>query len=143
MSDITEAVTAYLKTSADLTNYHIGEDVPHEVDYPYVWLMRSGEILSEELCHPPSIEAVTIDVEIVSDDIDEARTVTADLKQFLAIAAIHSISYTNEAGDTQTIHAFTVEDHDDNYLPRNLDQDQRLHIGALNITILLGDIATA
>lgn len=139
MSDITEALIDYLETNTNLTGVHVGEVVPQGEEFPFVWLARSGEVLSEELCHPPSIESVLVDIEVVSDDIDESRTLANEVKNHLRVCALHSLNYTNEAGETQTIHGFAVEDHDDSYLPRNLSDDARIHIGALNATILLGE----
>lgn len=138
--DLPEKIIDYLGTSADFGSLHIGEVIPQQVVYPYIWIMRSGEVLTDELCHPPSIESVTFDIEVVSDDITEAREVTSQVKDFLRTSAIHSLQFENEAGDDQTIHAFLVEDHDDNYVPRNIDSDEQLHIGALNLTAVLGAI---
>ena len=140
MSDLMQSIRAYLKTSTNLTTVHVGEDVPEAVAFPFVWLQLSGESLIDELCHPSSIESFTVDIEVVSDDIDQARLVTKQVKQFLSVAEIHSVNYTNDAGETQTIHGFTVDDHDDNYLPRNLTNDERIHVGSLNLIALNGEI---
>lgn len=140
MADLPEALIDYLQTSPDFGSLHIGEVIPQQVVYPYIWLMRSGEILSDELCHPPSIESVSFDIEVVSDDINEAREVTDQVKEFLRTAELHSIEFVNSDEDDQTVHGFLVEDHDDGYVPRNLDSDEQLHIGTLNLTAILGAI---
>lgn len=140
MSDMTESIIDYLQTSPDFGSLHIGEMVPQNTEYPYIWLMRSGDEPFDSLCHPPTSNSSSLDVEIVSDDIAECREVTAEVKAFLRESALHSLQFTNEAGDDQTIHSFDVDDHDDNYIPRNIDSDENLHVGSLNVRVLLGEL---
>ena len=140
MADLLEAIIEHIKDSAPFDAIHVGEVVPQEVEVPYVWLMRSGDIFDDELCHPPQVIGVTVDVEVVSDDVDESRELTRDLKTLLRNTDLHEVEFTNDDADAQTIHAFHVEDHDDQYIPRNIDQDNQLHIGTFNLTISLGEL---
>jgi hypothetical protein len=140
VADLLEAIIEHITDNAPFDEIHVGEVIPQEIEVPYVWLMRSGDVFDDELCHPPSVIAVTLDVEVVSDDIDEARELTRDLKTLLRNTELHEVQFTNDDGEAQTVHAFHVEDHDDTYLPRNIDQDERLHLGTFNLTVSLGEL---
>ncbi len=140
MADLTEAIIDYIQTSADVGALHIGEVIPQGVAYPYIWLMRSGEVINDELCQPASVQAVTVDVEVVSDDIAEAREITSELKKHLRLYEIHEVEFVNDDGDDQTIHAIDVDDHDDNYIPKSVASDEELHVSAVQLTVQLGEI---
>ena len=120
---------------------HVGEVIPQGfVNYPYVFISKGGETYADELCHPPSLETISYDVEVISDDIDTARQLAASLKNWLRGTEIHSLSFTNDDGELQTIHGILVDDHDDSYIPKVPDSDERIFITAIDVEVILGEI---
>jgi hypothetical protein len=138
MADIMEAITAVLVDQSDLADWHIGEVIPEENTKDYVWLLRSGELLSDDLSNLADIDGITVDMEVVSNSIDACRLGTRIVKWTLRGYEQHSKQFDDDFGMTRTIHGFVVEDHDDNYIPRALENDDKVHIGALSVTVLYG-----
>lgn len=136
--DITELLVSYLQTMSQSDDVHFGEMIPQGVGYPFVWLMRSGEEYAEDLCHPPTIEMIRVDVEVVSDDINEARYWTSRVKRHLHSAGLNTLKFWNDSDLQQYIHAIDVDDHDDDYLVRSVGSEDPLHVGALDVMINLG-----
>lgn len=134
--DLAEAITARLREMEGVGGIHIGEHVPPTTPYPFIWLTQSGELIADDLCHPAHVEQVLFDVEIVSEDINETRLWTARVKKQLRTTALHSVTFENDDGNQQTVHGFDVDDHDNEYLPVN--DGENVHIGALNVTVLMG-----
>lgn len=139
MADITEALITRLKAYASLAAVHVGEVIPQEQEYPYVWLMRSGESTEDSLKLITVPDTIQVDVEIVSDDIAETRTLAAGVKNHLKSTTYGSISFTYDDGTTKKIRAIDVDDHDDNYLYKGVDSDEQLHVAALNVSLIIGN----
>lgn len=138
MADLSQSIRAFILTQ--VSGVHVGETVPQSVATSFVWFQRQGDILDDSLKHPTTIEAVLFDFECVSEDINECRTLTELVKSALMNSDLHFVTFTNSNGLEQTIHAFDVEDHDDNYLPHTLEQDSKLHIGAFRVTAHFGQL---
>ncbi len=120
---------------------HVGEVIPQGfVRYPYVFITKSGEVYAEELCHPPSKESISYDVEVISDDINAARSLAASVKHWLRNTPIQSLVFVNDDGNQQTIHGILVDDHDDSYIPKVPDSDERIYIAAIDVEVILGEI---
>jgi len=137
MADLTESIITHIKTHASFTAVHVGEVVPEEKTFPFVWIGRSGDSTEPTLCIGILPDTVFVDVEVVSDDIDEQRDLTIALKQHLRATAIHAVSFTDENATTAYVHAFDVDEHDDNYTLKSVDSDDRVFIGALKLTAFL------
>lgn len=137
MADLTESLITHIKTHASFTSRHVGEVIPAEQDFPFVWIGRSGDQTEETLVIGRLPDTVFIDVEVVSDDIDQQRDLTGDLKKHLRTTSKFAVSFTNENGSTQYVHAMDVDDHDDNYTLKSVDSDDRVFIGALKLTVFL------
>jgi hypothetical protein len=141
MADIQESIRTWL--IANIPNVHIGEDIPQEVVFPYVWFMRSGDTQSESLNCQEDI-SIFFDVEVVSDDISQARILTERVKRWFRKYVLHSIEFDltlpgDSIQEVQTIQAFRVSNHDDQYLPFNLQLDNRLHVGSFVLEAILGE----
>lgn len=138
MPDIMEAIQAYLKTASALTGIHVGEVVPEGTGETYVWLERAGEDVADELANLYAIDGISINVEVISSDINTCRLLTRQVKHWLRRYPLHSQTFQDDYGVTRTIHGFRVEDHDDNYIPKALQDDSQLDIGALDVSVLYG-----
>lgn len=139
MADLSESIRSFLVTGLADSSIHVGEDVPQEIPDEFVWFMRSGDELDDELCHPPTVLSVRFDVECVSDDIDVTRSLTHSVKELFRNAALHSVTFVKTTGVNQRVHAFDVENHDDSYIPHNIQLDERLQIGTFQLTVHLGE----
>jgi len=135
--DIMEAIRAYIVADTSIT-VHVGEVVPEGTGETYVYLQRSGEMVTDELCNLYSIDGITLDVECVSSDINVCRSLTAAVKKRLRGYPLHSQSFTDDYGVSRTIHGFRVEDHDDSYIPKGLQDDSQLDLGALDVMVMYG-----
>ena len=136
--ELTEAIINRIREMHGI--FHVGEVIPQNVGYPYIWLGKSGEEYREDLCYPPEIEFVRYDVEVVSLDIDEARIWSAELKKHLMSTELHSIQFINDTGLRQTVHGIIVDDHDDNYIPKSPDSEERAYIAAIDVQAILGEL---
>ena len=136
--DITEAVINRVRIMANPPS-HVGEVVPQGGDrFPYVFVMKSSEQYADDLCYPPTIESINFDVEVIGDDIDTIRDLTARTKSWLMATELHSLEFVNDVGNRQTIHGILVEDHDDTYLAKVPDSDEKIFIAAINVETILG-----
>jgi len=142
MPDIMESVRAYLLVLPNRSTITVGEVVPQGTGETYVWINRSGETVTDELSNVYDIDGITIDVEVVSDDIDECRLLTRELKFWLRKYTLHSQSFQDDFGNTRTIHAFRVDDHDDNYIPKGLQDDSELYVGALSVEVMYSGVCS-
>ena len=102
--------------------------------------MRSGETAQDDLCAVQTVEDVRMDLEVVSDDIDITRNLTAQAKRYLRTTTRNALKFENDANSYQYIHGIDVDDHDDEYLPRSVGSDEEVHVGALDVTINLGEV---
>jgi hypothetical protein len=140
MSDVTEAIIKRIRSMPN-PPCHVGEVIPQEVvEYPYVFIMKNSEEYADDLCYPRHKESIMYDIEVVSDDIDETRQYSSDVKNWLMNTEMHSLIFLNDDGLEQTIHGLLVEDHDDSYTVKYPDSDERLFIGAIDVEAVLGQL---
>jgi hypothetical protein len=137
-----EAIAALLRAGANMSTVHVGEVIPEGNTKNYVYMIRAGEQLAEDLNNLIDIDSISVDIECVSNDIDQCRTLTQRVKWLLRGYAQHSVDFLDDFGISRTIHGFMVEDHDDTYIPRALENDDQVHIGAMNVTVLYGGICS-
>ncbi len=138
--DITESIIGRIRKMPN-PPCHVGEVIPQSItEYPYVFIMKRGEEYSDDLCYPRVKETVTYDLEVISDDIDGARSLSAEIKKWLMDTDLHGLTFVNDEGKEQTIHAVTVDDHDDTYLTRFPDSDEKIFIAAIDIEAILGEL---
>ena len=83
------------------------------------------------------IISASIDVEIVSTNLDACRTLTEKVKYLFRSHGGFTITFT-ENSVTHRIAGFDVENHDDSYLPHLVELDEKLHIGSFNLTAFYG-----
>ncbi len=136
MADIMEALKAYIDTDTDLGTILVSEDIPEGWDGNAIFLQRSGENVSDELSNTYDIDGITVDIEVISQDINQCRLLTREVKWWLRKYTLHSVSFQDDFGNTRTIHGFEVTDHDDTYIPKALQDFEKYHVGALSLTVL-------
>lgn len=137
MADLTESIRTWLNTGINDATVHTGEDVPQQITGDFVWFMRSGETVDDNLNGPQDIISASIDVEIVSTNLDACRTLTEKVKYLFRSHGGFTITFT-ENSVTHRIAGFDVENHDDSYLPHLVELDEKLHIGSFNLTAFYG-----
>lgn len=143
MADIMEAIKAYLDTDPDLDEVLVSEDIPEGYEGNAVFIERSGENVSDELSNTYDIDGITVDVEVISGDINQCRLLTRQVKYWVRKYALHSQQFEDDFGNTRTIHGFEVTDHDDTYIPKGLQDFDKYHVGALSLTVLYGGLCQA
>jgi len=138
--DITEAIISRIRKMPNPPN-HVGEVVPQSIThFPYVFIMKRSEEYSDDLCYPRVKDNITYDLEVISDYIDEARSLSSQIKIWLMDTELHELKFFNDDGLEQTIHGITVEDHDDTYVNRFPDSDEKIFIAAIDIEAILGQL---
>lgn len=136
--DINEVIVDFLRDN--IASVHIGETVPQSVSTDYIWIQRQGDVLGDQLNWPPVIEAVTFNVECVSLDIDDSRSLTENAKELLRNCPLHSLAFSvNGTATNRKIQSFDVEDHSDDYISHSIQEDKDLHMGAFQLTAFLSD----
>ncbi len=129
MSELAENIITFIK---DYTEWHVGEVIPDFVESNYVWLMQSGEEMSERTDDPTDIDSVFFDVEIVSSDIAEVRETVDTIKT--AFRGLDKFP----AGFEDEVEYFEITNHDDQYIPKAaIGTDEPLFVGALSLTVNL------
>ena len=129
MPDLTESLIAFI--DAALTDaypsadFHVGEIIPENVETDFVWLVQSGESTTGDLCD--EVDRVRYDVEIVTTEIEDCRAWAATIKTALRDADNFDAAWNGNAQFA------TVEDHDDDYVPRNQDADEQLNVASLAV----------
>ena len=129
MADHAENLITLINADGNFTGVHVGEVIPESEQAPWIWLRLSGERFRDCTQIPQPIESTFFDIEIVSGDIDQARSLTAKLKTKLAAVALWSADFES------LVQAIDVTDHDDDYVVQTIsaDDDGRLHLGALAV----------
>lgn len=97
--------------------------------FPRIWIGRSGGESDVLQSGSLAIETINLDLEVCSLDIDEAFALAETLKTLLR-------GYHGAIGDSWALGVF-VDDHDDQYLPKN-DTDKGFHICSLSVSIIEG-----
>lgn len=136
--DLLEKIIDHLSGTAGFESVHVGQVIPDHVNFPYVFLSRAGETAEETLDHELTPDVISIDCEVVSDSIPQQQSITNLVKTTLRAVTAHQLTFVNDAGANQTIHGFDVDNHDDDYVLKSVDSDERDFVGALDITVSLG-----
>ncbi len=140
MMDITESIISKIRQMPNPPN-HVGEVIPQSItEYPYVFIAKSGEEYADDLCSPRVKDSIQYDLEIISDDIDCTRDMSSSIKSWLMATELHEMRFVNDKGQDQTIHGVIVEDHDDTYVTRYPDSDEKIFIAAIDIEAILGEL---
>jgi len=140
MIDLTVTLINKIRAMEPKAN-HVGEVVPQGfIDFPYIFVAKGSEQWTDDICHPPTLEQVGYDVEVIGTDINEIRYLTAKLKSWLMSTGIHELRFENSWGQQQTVHGVVVNDHNDDYVARYQDSDEKIHIGSLDVQIITGEI---
>lgn len=131
MPDLTESLIAFIDAALEAqfpdADRHVGAVIPQDVESEFVWLAKAGESTSADLCD--EVDTVTFDVEIVCADIATRNQWTDAVKAAIRAAAKFAAAWNGHAEYA------TVEDHADDYTPRNpnAEASEGLHIGTLAV----------
>ncbi len=133
MADVAQNLRAFLLADASIAAL-VGASVhqnlvPENRPTPFIWYRQAG------VAYEPITDAAAgadpddylYDLECVSDDLDEAANLAALVRGRLAY-------YRGDFGDS-TVQAIFVDDHEDDYIPRNEDADAGLHAATLRATV--------
>jgi len=138
--DLTVAFINRIKSLQVLNGCLVGEVIPQRVSYPFVWVGKSSEEYAEDLNHPATIDYTRYDVEVVDTDLNNARSLSSEIKKHLLNTPLHSIEFINDQGSRQTIHGIVVHDHDDSYVPKAPDSEERVFIAAIDVETIMGEL---
>lgn len=134
MATLEENLTAFLLADAPLAalvgdRVHAGH-AEQEEDEPYLIFFRAGTDDERTTDQTPGNEPFRnlFDVEIYGTDVAAVHAVAAAVKACCDC-------YVGTFGDS-TVKAIFVEDHTDNYVPKNLDTDEVTHFAALQLEIV-------
>lgn len=137
--DITESIINRIRKMPK-PPCHVGEVIPQSItEYPYIFIMKNSEEYSDDLCYPRRYkDVVYYDIEVVGDEIDAVRDMSSRVKDWLMLTEMHSLKFINDEGNSQTIHGVLVEDHDDAYITKAPDSDEKIFIAAIELEAILG-----
>lgn len=132
-NDVAQNLRAFLladTTIAGLVSSRVHQnDVPQESDPPYVWYQLAGVeyegVTDAEPGTPP--DTYLYDLEAVAGDVGAAANLGLLIRNLLAF-------HRGEFGDS-TVQAVFVDDHQDDYIPRNDDADAGLHAATMRISV--------
>ncbi len=140
MNDLTITLINKIRAMQPRPN-HVGEVVPQGfVQFPYIFVAKGSEQWSDDIYHPPSLDQVGYDIEVIGLDINEIRSMTSKLKTWLMLTKLHELRFENSWGQQQTVQGIVVNDHNDDYVSRYQDSDEKIHIGSLDVQIITGEI---
>jgi hypothetical protein len=132
-NDVAENLIAFLLADAAIAAL-VGENVhqnqvPHEAVFPFIWLQQAGVNYEGVTDAAPGTEPddFLFDLESVSDDVDQAAELSALVRNRLAF-------WRGAFGDS-TVQSILVDDHEDDYLKRNENADQGIHVASLRATV--------
>lgn len=127
MADILEQLKAYI--DSEVTGWRVTEQMPSNVNEPYIWLDKSGETERDrELTRPRRIGQTFYTAEIVSPNLESVRDTTEQLKK-----AFRALDKFPPEFDPE-VEKWNVTDIDNDYIFRSIPQDSRLERGALSLT---------
>ena len=127
-TDLRTYVVADGTVSAITTRYY-QNTVPEGAELPFIWCRRSRMQRREMLDAVRDIEAEFFDIECVSDDLDDAIS--------LADAVRDRLEGTSGTVGSGSYAHIGVEDQFDEYVARNQDADEHLHIVSLIVEVTL------
>lgn len=116
-------------TVAAITTRYYCNVVPEGADLPFIWARRSRIVKEEVIGQAARIQAEWYDLEAVSDDLDVAIS--------LADAVRDRLDGTSGTMGDGSYAWVDVEDQFDDYVPRNQDADEALHIVSLVVEVSL------
>ncbi len=103
-----------------------------EDSYPYCVFFRTGTDSDTERALTQTVGTLPFrkffDIEIVSGDLDEAVDIAERIKTY-------ADGFSGTFGDT-TIQGVFIEDHDDDYQSRSVDDDEAIFVQALQVQLI-------
>ncbi len=137
MADIGENLRTVLVNSTAIKAEFAGiaavgacaQNVIYEVaPTPRIWYQQQSESEEVDLDGSGGLSEAAFDIEVISDDVDEAQDIARAIKRFL----------NGKYGTfgTQTALGCFVEDHNDDYVPRGIGDETGYHVAAINATIM-------
>lgn len=104
--------------------------VPETIEVPYVWFGRQTTTDLDEVNPAVGLApfSTTFDLEVISDDLDEAQTIADAFKSRLN-------NYRGAFADS-TVKGIFASDHNDQYIPRSVGSDDGRHIAAIQVEVI-------
>ena len=131
MSNIAEDFKAFVTGSTAVNGVVSGRchynEVPQVSMRPHIWYQRQSHEYVGALDGDSGVREVRFDVECNSTSVSEAYDLADKVKDRLNF---HSGSFGNA-----TAQGVFVEDHDDDYIPKNNDADEGVHVAAMSVAI--------
>jgi len=100
---------------------------PESPAHPRIWYGRTGASEEVDLAGDGGLTEEHFDLEVISDDLDEAQHIASVVKRFL--------NGKRGTFGTQTVQGVFVNDHNDDYIPRGISDESGLNVAAISITI--------
>ncbi len=101
--------------------------IPQKDELPAIWFQRSGEEEPLDMGGTGGLKATTIDLECLSEDIDQVIELGSKAK-----TALHG---KNGAFGTTTVQGVFVDDKDDDYVPKGNQSDDGIHVSAMTVKV--------
>lgn len=129
VKDVRAFLLADATVAAITTRIHVNS-VPELNDAPYVWLRKARTVYDESTGETPRIYSTWLDVECVALDLSQAETL---------MEAVHD-SLAGQSGTMgASVYAWVeIQDQYDDYIPRNIDADERAQICAEAVEVIHG-----
>jgi hypothetical protein len=100
---------------------------PQEDTLPRMHFARSSFSEEVDLNAEGGLTEQQFDLEVISDDLDEAQDIAHATRKFL--------NGKRGTFGTQTVQGVFVEDHNDDYIPKGVASEEAYHVAALAVTI--------
>lgn len=131
MTVLPEDLKTYITASTSISNV-IGtrchyNQVPQSSAYPHVWIQRQSIDEELDMSGTGGLANTTFILECSSTGLSEAYSLADKVR-----ARLHGVSGT--IGNT-TARGVFVADQDEDYIPRNNDADEGIHVAALSVTV--------
>lgn len=133
MPDVSENLRAFLLADtaiAALVGARVHQNlVPHQDLFPYLWFQQAGVNYEGTTDAAPGQEPddYLFDVEAVSEDVDQAANLAGLVRRRLA--------FYRGAFGAATVQSILVDDHEDDYFPRNANADAGVHAATFRATV--------
>lgn len=119
-----QAAMPTVELPARCTQNLIYQDTPK----PQVWYGRSSSVEEVDLSGAGGLVESEWDIEVISDDLDEAQDIADAVKRFL--------NGKYGAFGTQTLLGCFVQDHNDEYVPKSIGDESGYNVAALRATLM-------
>jgi hypothetical protein len=125
-------VTAFVSTGSTGARIH-QNIIPQPMIRPAIWFIRSGSFQDVTNAGDGLLTDTNWDLECQDEDIENALDLAEEVKTVL------NGHFGTFGSSTTCVKGIFVTDHDDDYIPKGIgeDDDEHIHVAALNVQILI------